>query len=70
MSTSNFAFQFTPPLFLSRPHSGPEPGLQCRTATMQNGKVGVMFDCTHTSVIQQASPIHPGIDSPFNMLYS
>ena len=52
----NFAFQFMPPLFLPGPLSGPKPGLPCKTAAMQNGAVGVMGDCIHTSVIQ-ISPI-------------
>ena len=53
----NFAFQFMPPLFLPGPLSGPKPGLPCKTAAMQNGAVGVMGDCIHTSVIQ-ISPLN------------
>ena len=30
-------------------HSGPIPGLPCKTAAMQNGSLGVRCDCTHTS---------------------
>ena len=52
----NFVFQFMPPLFLPGPHSGPKPGLPCKSAAMQNGAVGVQGDCIHTSVIQ-ISPI-------------
>ena len=52
----NFAFQFMPPIFLPGPLSGPKPDMPCKTAAMQNGSVGVLGDCIHTSVIQ-ISPI-------------
>ena len=68
---STFISLVIPCFLLLGSHSGPKPGLPCKTAAMQNGSLGVRFDCTHTCVIQ-ISPIHvlnpPSICFPFRYI--
>lgn len=53
---STFVSLVIPCFLLLGSHSGPKPGLPCKTEAMQNGAVGVLGDCIHTSVIH-ISPI-------------
>ena len=67
MSISTLPFSSRPPSSCLGHSLGPNLAFHaCKTATMQNGAVGVMGDCIHTP--HKCDPVqpNPGIESLFN----
>ena len=67
MSISTLPFSSRPPSSCLGHSLGPNLAFHaCKTATMQNGAVGVMGDCIHTPHKCDPDQPNPGIESPFN----